>query len=89
MLWCWYASEMETAETPESALTRAIEIAGGQSALARKIGAKGRQNVHIWKRVPAEHVPVVSRVTGIPQYKLRPDLPDLFPPPTKKSPEPA
>jgi DNA-binding transcriptional regulator YdaS (Cro superfamily) len=27
-----------------------------------------------WKRVPAERVPQVSRITGIPREKLRPDI---------------
>lgn len=40
---------------------------------------------HIKKGIPAERVPLVSRVMGIPPHQLRPDLPHLFPPPTRRA----
>ena len=61
------------------ALRRAIEFAGGQSALARLLGLK---QGHVWhwlnksKRVPAEQVIPIEQVTGclVRRYELRPDL---------------
>lgn len=60
---------------------RAIEAAGGQTALANALGLK---QGHIWywahraHQIPAERVLDVERVTGIPRHELRPDL---YPPP--------
>lgn len=41
-----------------------------------------RAAVVSWKRVPAERVADVSRITGIPKHELRPDL---FEPPAAPS----
>ncbi|MDM9643852.1 YdaS family helix-turn-helix protein [Rhizobium sp. S163] len=41
--------------------------------LAREIGIT-RGAVAQWKEVPAERIGIVSRVTGIPLERLRPDL---------------
>lgn len=35
-----------------------------------------------WRRVPAERVLAVERITGIPRYVLRPDL---YPPPRRRA----
>ena len=61
------------------ALKRAIEKAGGQSALARACGVK---QGHVWHwlnkslRVPAEHVLAVEAATGgsVTRHDLRPDI---------------
>ena len=61
------------------ALKRAVEKAGGQSALARACGVK---QGHIWHwinkslRVPAEHVLSVEAATGgsVTRQELRPDI---------------
>lgn len=53
--------------------------------------AQGRplspQAVSYWRHtstgIPAERVPLVSRLMGIPPHQLRPDLPHLFPPPAR------
>lgn len=37
-----------------------------------------------WDVVPPLRVPAISRLTGIRPHRLRPDLPDLFPPPRKR-----
>lgn len=37
-----------------------------------------------WERVPAERLPEVERITGIPRHKLRPDI---CPPPVAAPPE--
>lgn len=70
--------------TPEqSALKEAIEAAGGQSELARKLSAiSGRlvkqQQVWNWmnreKQASIKQVPFIEKVTGVPKEKLRPDI---------------
>lgn len=59
------------------ALRRAIDAAGSQAALARKIGV-AQQTVSAWLtikgRVPAERVQAVARATGVAPEALRPDL---------------
>lgn len=69
------------------ALERAVEICGGQRALADKIGTS-QQQVWYWLRkngrgLPAEYVLTVERVTGISRHILRPDL---YPPPEPSPP---
>ena len=60
------------------ALIQAIEIAGGQSALARAIGGSA-QTVNNWIRrasVPAEHCHAIERATNgaVRCEDLRPDV---------------
>ncbi len=52
---------------------RAVEVAGGPSALAKKLEIKP-QAISQWKRIPAGRVIDVEKVTGIPREELRPDL---------------
>ncbi len=59
-------------------LNNAIDIAGGQAALARKIGVVP-QVVNNWVRrgnVPAEHCPAIERATDgkVRCEALRPDV---------------
>ncbi len=62
-----------------SALERAVEIVGGQSALARKLGLK-QANVWHWlnraEHVPAEQAIAIELATGgaVTRAALRPDL---------------
>lgn len=46
---------------------------GTLSRVARGLGITV-QAVSLWDRVPAERVPDVERITGIPRHELRPDL---------------
>lgn len=50
----------------------------GAAALSRKLAETGiaitSQAISQWKRVPAERVLDVERVTGISRHDLRPDL---------------
>lgn len=60
------------------ALERAIEIAGGQSALAEKIGKK-QAHVAMWlkrRKVPAEVCADIEGATGgeVTRQSLRPDV---------------
>lgn len=66
---------------PVEALRRAVEIAGGQSELARRIGGRCKQqNVWSWLNVTrqpaAEYVLDIERATGgqVSRHDLRPDL---------------
>jgi DNA-binding transcriptional regulator YdaS (Cro superfamily) len=64
------------------ALEKAVQIAGGQSALARRICAAGgyAKQCHIWawlnrnKKVPASQVLKIEKAVGIPRHELRPDI---------------
>jgi len=53
---------------------------GMVAAIASKLGIS-RQAVIQWDPIPIDRVPTVEQVTGIPRHELRPDRPDLFPPP--------
>lgn len=70
------------ASNPKKALVLAIEKAGGQTALAKLIGAK-QQNVWTWLhrdgKASAAYVAKISEKTGVPCHQLRPDI---FPKPT-------
>ena len=66
-------------ESPlQKALRQAISSAGGQVALAVALGLKSQGSISNWllreKRVPAERVLEVERVTGVSRHDLRPDL---------------
>ncbi|MDZ7895338.1 MAG: Cro/CI family transcriptional regulator [Sphingobium sp.] len=59
------------------ALRKAVDLLGGQSAMARLVGVT-QQAVWKWiahgKELPAEHVLKVEANTGISRHLLRPDL---------------
>lgn len=50
-----------------------IAAAKGATALAAALGCH-RTAIVKWRRVPAERVPAVSALTGIPRHVLRPDM---------------
>ena len=58
-------------------LVRAIDAAGSQSELARRLGTR-QSTVSSWLlrsgRVPAEFVLKVEAATGISRHDLRPDI---------------
>lgn len=64
-----------TSNTPAEALKRACEIAGNQTALARKLD-RTKAAVSRWlaEQVPAEVCPEIERITGVPCEELRPDV---------------
>lgn len=57
----------------DPALQRALELIGGPSALASRLGIS-REAVSQWRRVPAERVIAVETATGVPRRDLRPDI---------------
>lgn len=63
----------------KTALLRACDVVGGQSALARKIGLKSQGSISGWieaGRVPAERVLQVETATDgtVTRHELRPDI---------------
>lgn len=54
-------------------VARAAEKAGGVVSLARELGIK-HNSLYSWKRVPAERVLDIERVSGVPRQELRPDI---------------
>lgn len=57
----------------KTALKKAIKKAGGQSALARKLGIS-QQSIQRWVVVPLKRVKQVSEITGVPREELAPEL---------------
>ena len=58
------------------ALQKALAAAGGQQALANKLGIR-YQAIQKWvryKRIPAERVLAIELITGVSRSDLRPDL---------------
>lgn len=58
----------------ENSCEKAKDTAGGPAALAKALGGVTPQAVSQWKKVPAERVLEVERVTGISRHELRPDV---------------
>jgi|TARA_R110000803_G_C11911633_1_gene313331 DNA-binding transcriptional regulator YdaS (Cro superfamily) len=58
-------------------LREAIDKVGSQSKMAEAVGIS-QAGVSQWRRVPIDHIAKVSKITGIPKEKLRPDLKALF-----------
>lgn len=58
----------------EKACELAKDKAGGPAALAKAIGGVTSQAVSQWRKVPAERVLDVERITGVSRHKLRPDV---------------
>lgn len=58
----------------ENICEKAKQEAGGPAALAKALGGVSSQAVSQWKKVPAERVLDVERITGISRHELRPDV---------------
>jgi DNA-binding transcriptional regulator YdaS (Cro superfamily) len=56
-----------------SPIDRAAAAVGNKSELARRLGITV-QSIQQWKKIPAERLVDIERVTGIPREELRPDL---------------
>ena len=52
---------------------KAAENVGGVVALAKGLGVK-HPSLHSWRRVPAERVRDLEKLSGIPCHEIRPDL---------------
>ncbi|MGU3399254.1 transcriptional regulator [Brucellaceae bacterium D45D] len=66
----------------EEALEHAKNITGGSAGLARALGKITSQAISQWRRVPAERVLEVEKVTGVSRHFLRPDIYGPIPAPT-------
>lgn len=54
-------------------ITIAASKSGGIVALARELGIR-HTALYSWKRIPAERVLDIERITGISRHELRPDI---------------
>lgn len=67
--------------TPLEALERCVELAGGQSELARRIGGPVRQqHIHYWltkkREISHDYVIACEQAVGgqVTRHQLRPDI---------------
>jgi DNA-binding transcriptional regulator YdaS (Cro superfamily) len=69
-------SEIQQETDPVAAgLAEAKKAVGGNTGLAKALGGGiSPQAISQWKRIPAERVPEVERVTGVPRHRQRPDI---------------
>lgn len=54
-----------------------VDLLRSQRGLMSKVATAcgiTRAAVAMWKRIPADYVPKISEVSGIPRHELRPDL---------------
>lgn len=54
-------------------MQRCADSVGGLAKLAALLGVR-HQSFYSWKRVPAERVLDIERITGVSRHELRPDL---------------
>lgn len=81
--------------TPKEALLKVVELAGGQSALARELSTEARpiRQGHVWAWInrdgllPPEFCRPAEALTGVSRYALRPDV--FGPPPSDQGREAA
>jgi hypothetical protein len=58
-------------------ITDPIDLIRSKRGMFAKIAAElnlARSTVSDWSRIPAERLPEVERITGIPRHVLRPDI---------------
>jgi DNA-binding transcriptional regulator YdaS (Cro superfamily) len=65
--------ELLAMDERKEALKRAIEAAGGLTALAKPLGISA-QAISQWDEVPPLRVLGVERASGVSRHELRPDL---------------
>lgn len=67
----------QTDELPAQALTRAVDLLGGQAAMARLLKVS-QPSVFGWikrgKGLPADHALAVEAATGVSKHDLRPNI---------------
>lgn len=64
---------MTTSANRPHVLQNAAQKVGGMAQLAAELGI-ARQAIYQWKRIPAERVVDIERITGVPRTELRPDI---------------
>lgn len=75
--------ELRIMSDGKDALRRATKAAGGQAALAAKLGISA-QAISQWDEVPPLRVLAVEEISGVSRHELRPDL---YPAETAEAPE--
>lgn len=60
-------------EIARKARAEAVALAGGPVSLADKLGIK-HPSICNWDVVPPRRVIAVERLTGVPRWRLRPDI---------------
>ena len=58
----------------ENICSKAIGEAGGPAKLAAALGNLSPQAISQWKRVPADRVIAVEKISGVSRHELRPDI---------------
>ena len=77
-----YGYSLKLAELNRKADNRSIGVQLGRVCIKRNIpvtivAAKlrvSRQTIYNWRKIPPEKVPLVSELTGLPRWRIRPDL---------------
>lgn len=64
---------MDLTAITKQAVKMAAKRVNGPSALARELGIS-YQALWRWTRVPIDHVPAISKLSGISRKRLRPDI---------------
>lgn len=72
--------KMKRTRYRDEGMNAAIKAAGSLAKLGAPFNLTA-QAISLWERVPAERVPAVSKITGLPNHVLRPDL---YPPPEQQ-----
>jgi DNA-binding transcriptional regulator YdaS (Cro superfamily) len=57
----------------DTPIHRAAKAVGGFASLAGELGIS-RQAIYQWRRIPAERIVEIEKLTGVPRHELRPDL---------------
>jgi DNA-binding transcriptional regulator YdaS (Cro superfamily) len=57
----------------DQAILRISAVLGLRAKIARELGMT-RAAITKWRQIPAERLPDVERITGIPRHELRPDI---------------
>jgi DNA-binding transcriptional regulator YdaS (Cro superfamily) len=58
----------------ESAIDKAIRLAGGQRQLGQLLGVSYQAVQKMRRKIPAERVLAIESATGVSRHELRPDL---------------
>lgn len=73
---------MNAKDKAKEACVKAVDAAGGPSSVATLYTpAITRQAVSLWNVVPSGRVRRLAHKSGMQPHEIRPDLPDIFPPP--------
>ena len=54
----------------DAVLTELLARRGMLTYLARELGI-GKNAVSMWRKIPEHHIPTISKLLGVPKWKLR------------------